>query len=427
MEWDRVAQALQCERGIAGSILIEPAEALSMIRGLLSASDFTDQSAKAIYETSTSLIDSRKPCDANIIQAESGVEMDYCREVMMETVTVANAAEYAKIVHTAAQQRKASEIGSQLMYGELTAVSAVGMLQELLRGQSGGLSTPQEDAQAAMDSFSAAADGSAAPFLSTGFRSLDRMLSGGLANGGLITVAARPGTGKTVTGLAIAENVSASGKTVLYISLEMTAQQLWACRVANTAGLNRSDVLSGQIIRRGVAEDRNATNEENAKKLYGAFETLHSRPFYIHDKPATVEEIERKARCIDDLALLVVDHIGLIKSTGKSTRYEIMTGISHQLKQLALSLKIPVLALCQLNRASVQRSRPTMADLRDSGAIEEDSDVVILLHRDRAEGVFTEPIDFIIDKNRHGCTGILELGFCGAYSRIVESSFAVGR
>ena len=421
MEWERITQAAQCERGIAGALLIAPAETISVIRSIVSTGDFTDTNARAIYEAASVLVDSRKPCDATIIQIESGVPLDYCKEAMIDAPASGNASEYARIIHDAAKQRQAQDIGFELSEGNLDAVSALAKLQELLRDQSGGVITPQEQAQNAMDVFSAAADGSFTPFLRTGYTSLDGMLSGGLVNGGLITIAARPGTGKTTAALCIAENVAASGKTVLYVSLEMTSAQLWACRVANVAGLNRSEILSGQIIRRGTEQNRSAADQQNSRKLTTAFDMLYSRPFYIHDKPATVDEIERKARCINDISLIVVDHIGLVKNTGRASRYEFMTSVSHQLKQLALSMKIPVLALCQLNRSSVQRNRPTMADLRDSGAIEEDSDAVMLLYRDMQPGATWEPIEIIIDKNRHGTTGILELGYCGMYSRIAEN------
>ena len=420
MEWERITEALQCEDGIAGSLLMEPKETLALIRGKVSASDFCNDNARAIFQAAGSLIDSGKPCDTNLLQVEASVPVKYCRDAMIGTPTIVNASEYARIVHDAAQQRRVQEIGDDLSAGKLDAVAALAKLQELMRTQSGGIISPQETAQSAMDVFSAAADGSLKPFLSTGYKSLDRMLSGGLANGGLITIAARPGTGKTTAALNLAENVCAAGGTVLYISLEMTSAQIWACRVANAASLNRSDVLSGRIISRGIAKDRSREEKGNAERLYSAFEALNNRNFYILDKPATVDDIERYARTINNLALIVVDQIGLIKNTSRGTRFEFITGISHELKQLALSLRIPVLALCQLNRASTLRARPTMADLRDSGAIEEDSDVVILLYRDHQPGAQWEPVEFIIDKNRHGTTGILELGFSGPYSRIAE-------
>ena len=421
MEWGAVTQAQTCERGIAGALLFDPERILAAIRSVVSYDDFTDSNARSIYETTAALVDSKKPCDASIIQVETGISSEYITDALNNAPTPVNLPEYARIVHEFSQRRRAQDIGTDLSDGTIDAISALTKLQELFQAETGRIVSPQETAQKAMDVFSAAADGSLTPFLKTGYRSLDSMLSGGLPVGGLITVAARPGTGKTTAALNIADNVSAAGKTVLYVSLEMTSTQLWACRAANAASLNRSEILSGQIIRKGTAANHTAHDEQNAKRLYNAFDALYNRPLYIHDRPSTVDEIEKQARCINDLSLIIVDHIGLLKNPGRASRYEFMTAVSHQLKQLALSLKVPVLALCQLNRASMQRSRPTMADLRDSGAIEEDSDVVILLYRDMKPGIIWEPIEMIIDKNRHGTTGILELGYSGQYSRIAES------
>lgn len=161
---------------------------------------------------------------------------------------------------------------------------------------------------------------------------------------------------------------------------------------------------------------------------------LSERPFYICDTPSSMEDIERQARSIKNLALIVVDHIGLVKSKTSGSRYEIMTDTAHRLKQLALSLQIPIIALCQLNRQSLQRDgkRPTMADLRDSGAIEEDSDVVCLLFREaeyRPKDKQPKPwelqtVDFIVDKNRHGMTGIVRLDYCPMNARILEGTDA---
>ena len=422
--------ALYAENSIAGALLIEPECVLHNIRGKVAAADFRSESAKAVYLAASELVDGGKTCDAVTIlktAASSGapVSEEYCSKCMQLTPTTVNAPEYAEIIHEAAQNRRAREIGRSLAQGESGPVEAIGRLQELLRSQASTILTPMEAAQKVMDYFSSAASGDIKPFLPTGYRSIDALLAGGLVTGGLITLAARPGTGKTTVALSIADNVAAAGNKVLYISLEMTKEQLWACRVANYTGIGRSDVYRGQVF----ADDRRA---KDAGKVMDAFDMLSRSPFYIRDIPATVEDIERAARSIDDLSLIVVDHIGLIKPPAgfRGSRYEIMTETAHRLKQLALSMQIPILALCQLNRQSVQRDakRPTMADLRDSGAIEEDSDCVCLLHREamyvpeeeRPKSWEVQGIYFLVDKNRHGATGAVELGFCGANSRIIE-------
>lgn len=404
---NNLLSAYEIERSLAGCCLISPGETIKVAR--LSPADFADDNARAIYEATVSLIDSGKPCDAAIIQAESGVTVEYCHNAMLNTPTTVNAPEYARLVHEAALQRKAMDIGYELASGNLSTSDALTKLQELT--QSGkGLLTPQQATQQAMDIFSAAADGRQQLFVKTGFDSLDRMLSGGLVNGGMVTIAARPATGKTTVALNICENVTAAGKTVLYVSLEMPSAQLIACRAANVGRLNRSEIFSGEALK----------DESKIKQLVNAYETIYKRQFYIYDNPATVDDVERLARSIKALDLIVIDHIGLLRNPAKGTRYEVMTSTAHRIKQLALSLQIPVLSLCQLNRAAAHTDRPSMSELRDSGAIEEDSDVVILLYRDCEQS--PEEIDFIIDKNRHGNTGIITYLFIGEEARIASSA-----
>ena len=418
----------QAENALVGCLLVEPADTVATIKGILSESDFQSQNARIVYATAVDLVSSGKPCDPVLIQSEAAargtvLDNEYCIEAMRMFVTTANAAETARIIHEAALARKARGIGVALAQDELTPVEALKQLQELLSVQNSRIHTPHEAAMCVMDYIEDKATGKSKPFLSTGYTALDAQLSGGFVAGGLITVAARPGTGKTTVALNIAEKITAMKETVLYISLEMTEEQLWACRLANSSGLNRSSIYAGKI----------ASDDENSwKRLIRAIEQLYDRPFFIRDVPSSIEDIEREARCLDNIALIVVDHIGLIRpaTAYKGNRYEFMTDVSHRLKQLALSMGIPILALCQLNRQSELRDskRPNMADLRDSGAIEEDSDVVCLLFREsqylpeeeRPKPWEVQDIDFLIEKNRHGMTGRVTLDYYGPNCRIME-------
>lgn len=425
--WRYIAQA---ENSLAGCLLVDPEQTVHAIQGIVTVGDFQSDAARAVFTAALALVNGHKACDPVLIQSEAvklGIPVDneYCAEAMRMYVTTANVAETARVVHEAAITRRAREIGLSLAQDEISPVESLARLQELLTSQSSKIHTPSEAAMLVMDYINNVAAGKSKPFLRTGFHTLDTQLSGGLVAGGLITLAARPGTGKTTAALNIAENIAASGHKVLYISLEMTEQQLWSCRAACLSGLSRSAIYAGKI---------SENDEQSWRRLSDAFNTLYSRPFFIRDSPSSLEDIEREARCIDDLALLVIDHMGLIKPSDgrKSSRYEFMTDTAHRLKQLALSMRIPILALCQLNRASEQREskRPTMADLRDSGAIEEDSDVVCLLFREaqylpenrRPNSWSVQSIDFIIDKNRHGMTGRVPLSFYGMTSRIIEEA-----
>lgn len=414
---------LRAENDLAGCLLMEPEETLRQVRGIVTSGDFLSDTVRRIYVAAAALVHAGKACDPVLIQAEASkagtpIDTAFCAECMNLFVTVASAADTAQVVHDAAIQRKAGEIGLSLTNGSIEPVEALERLQDLIRNQGSRMLSPMEAANKAMDYISAAASGESKPFVKTGFPALDGLLSGGLVTGGMITIAARPGTGKTTAALCIAENVAARGETVLYFSLEMTMEQMLSCRAANLASLSRSGIYAGKL------------SERDWGRLIDAFEELSKRPFLIRDSPSTVEDIEKEARCIDGLALIVVDHIGLIKPTVKGNRYEIMTDHAHRLKQLALSLKVPIMALCQLNRQSEQREtkRPSMADLRDSGAIEEDSDVVCLLFRpaqysppeSRPKAWENQDIDFIVDKNRHGETGLVTLAFNGYLSRVSQ-------
>lgn len=420
------------ENTLAGCLLVYPEQAVTDIRTIVSINDFFFDEPRAIYSAALSLISAGKPCDPVQIQAEAAkmgqtVDADYCKNCMELFTTMADCAENARVVHEAAQDRRTREIGANVADGSLTVVEAVAKFQDIMRANGGSVREPLEVANAVMDYINAVAAGEANTFLPTGFPALDGMLSGsskgGLVNSGLITVAARPGTGKSTIALAIGDNVARNGGKVLYISLEMTETQLWCCRLAARSGLSRSKIYDGM---RGADAD-------GWKRLTDAFTEVSKWPFYIRAIPSTVEDIEREARCIDDLSLLIIDHMGLVRPTEQGSRYDKMTETAHRLKQLALSLKIPILALCQLNRQSEGRSdkRPTMADLRDSGAIEEDSDVVALLFRPAAylrdEDAKPKPwesqeLQVIVDKNRHGGTGTVYMSFCGLNSRITEVS-----
>lgn len=429
MRTDEQKRVAYAENALVGCILVYPEQAVADIRPIVSASDFYFDDPRTIYSAALSLISAGRPCDPVQIQAEAvklghPVDADYCKTCMELFTTMADCAANAQVVHEAAQDRRTREIGAAVADGSMTAIDAVAKLQDTLRANGGNVREPLEVANSVMDYINAVAAGEASTFLSTGFPALDGMLSGsskgGLVNSGLITVAARPGTGKSTIALAIGDNVARNGGKVLYISLEMTETQLWCCRLAARSGLSRSKIYDGM---RGADAD-------GWKRLTDAFTEVSKWPFYIRAMPSTVEDIEREARCIDGLALLIVDHMGLVRPMEQGSRYDKMTDTAHRLKQLALSLKIPILALCQLNRQSEARGdkRPTMADLRDSGAIEEDSDVVALLFRpavyanedEKPQPWEAQELQVIVDKNRHGGVGIVHMSFCGLNARITE-------
>lgn len=422
MQFDIIDRA---ERDLIGCVLVETERTIREIRSIVSASDFTSSACRAIYEAALSLLDSGKAADPTQIlacAAERGeaVEEAWAAEVMRQYVTTANATATAELVHKAAVDRASEGVGSALALGQISTTDAVAQLQELMQRQGAKMQSPLEAAHSFMDYVVAAHAGEIAPFVSTGFASLDKQLSGGFVSSGLITLAARPGTGKTTVALNLAERVAERGQSVLYFSLEMDSRQLWAKRVGAYSGVDCSHIYRGLIC------------DNEWQRFNQATDILSRHPFHIYDKPCTIDDIERITRSIETPDLIVVDHIGLIKNHAGRSRYELMTDTSHRLKQLALSTGVPILALCQLNRQSEARESklPTVADLRDTGAIEEDSDVVMLLHRpalylpaeERPEFWEEQELQIIVGKNRHGVIGRTSLVFVGMTSRIMEAS-----
>lgn len=406
------------EDSYIGALLISPLEVLAATRGLVRVADFQGSASRAVYRAACELADLGETIDPVTIKGRVGQEVtdDYLVECMEVTITAANAVEYARAVHEDAVGREIRTICAG------SAVDKTTPPEELLRDtitqlqdlQTGSNANVQEPAETARDFFVRLTDDSYRSFTPTGYDSLDTVLGGGLVTSGMIALAARPGVGKTMLGLCIADNVAATGTPVLYISLEMDKYQLMCRRVGRIAGLSYNMLQQGRV-----------TDAETKNKVTEALSTLMTRPFYIEDKPASLMDVELKARGIKGLGLIVIDHLGLLRSNIKGSRYEIVTEISHGIKRLAQSLGIPIVALAQLNRENEGRNdkRPRLSDLRDSGAIEEDCDAVALLHRPGVEGLKpweSQPLEIEVAKNRHGYTGRAEMLFYGLTARIVE-------
>ena len=423
------------EISVAGCILCEPTETLPTVRSILQAGDFADERARAVFRAACELADEEQPIDPVTIQDRArkmGEELsvEWLKSTMESFLTTASVEKNANIVREMAVLRSAKDIGFALTTDELTPQEAVELLHNALAGQRNTLPTPQEDASAFFQYLNEAAEGKTVPFLSTGFPGLDDTLGGGLVSSGLITLAARPGIGKTVMALAIADNVAAAGGKVLYESLEMSREQLWARRVAKRTGISYSLLQSGKFI---GGDDQ----QEQWQKVGRALNTLSQLQVIINDQNAKLDDIERHVRAAGKLDLVIIDHMGfIIPDKPTAELYWTTTMVSHRLKRLAKATGIPVLMLCQLNRASENRldKRPNLADLRNSGAIEEDSDAVIGLYRDeyykprdeQPKPWEPQTMEVITLKNRHGMTGTNYFDFVGMISSVREKEFHNG-
>ena len=243
--------------------------------------------------------------------------------------------------------------------------------------------------------------------LYTGYFDLDD-LTDGLHNGELTVIGARPGVGKTTFSLQLAENIAKKGKDVCYVSLEMSEIQIIQKLLSLRTGVNSRKIRNGDM-----------TEEE--KMLVGTdCMQLGELKFKLLTKVSTIQQIEIAARRLknqEKLDLLIIDYLQLVRNNGKfNSREQEVADISRTLKLLSLDLEIPIIALCQLNR-NANKQQPTLADIRESGAIEQDADNVIFLYQENIENniVFVD-----LQKQRAGNTGKIELKFHKPISRFVS-------
>ena len=263
--------------------------------------------------------------------------------------------------------------------------------------------------------------------LPTGYQALDKMTAG-LQKEELIILAARPAVGKTAFALNIAQNVGTkTDKTVAIFSLEMGAESLVNRMLCAEGSIEASHLRTGQL------------NEEEWRNLIVAMGSLSRASIYIDDTPG-IKISEIRARCrklaqeTGNLGLILIDYLQLIEGTGRENRQQEVSEISRQLKTLAKELKVPVIALSQLSRGVEQRQdkRPVLSDIRESGSIEQDADIVAFLYRDdyyQREGDEEEEeqsnnnvIEVIIEKNRSGARGTVELLFIKEYNKFSSLS-----
>ena len=418
------------EQSLVGSVLVD-SRCLKAVRTMVKAADFASSPCEAVFRAACRLADAGQVVDPVMVLEDikshaEPVTADFIWQLMEITPTAANAEHYAKIVHENALRRAVEEVALDLAGQALekgTSISAlvadgISRLQRIGAGQTKLLVSPEDAANEFLD-YRDRVEREDGTVVSTGYHKLDSVLGGGMVAQGLYILAARPGVGKTTVGMKIAEHVAAK-KGVLFVSLEMSREQLTARRIAERTALPIVRVLHGELDDGQRVAVTNALGELSRTHL-----AMNASP------GATVPDIAIMARSVENLGLVVVDYLGLLESENRATSiYERVTANSNALKRLARSLDVPILCLAQLNRASEQRAdkRPTMADLRDSGAIEQDADGVLLLHRpsiyfpqeQKPKPWDGELLELDVAKNRHGPTGNINLTFYGRNGRVTE-------
>lgn len=425
--------SLEAEHGLLGAILTHGGPVLDRIEGTVSSGDFYRADHRQIFAAAKALHDAGKPVDlltvADALEARGEGEqtggLAYLGEIANGGFTAANARSYAATIRERATLRGLQQIAADVLAGctspagrspaDIAAEAETAMQALVDHSETEPARLGDALCDVLADVEARRERGGNLAGLPTGFRRFDGM-TGGLEPGQLVIVAARPSVGKTVVGCNIAAHVAASGTPVLFFTLEMTRREIAARILAARSG------VSVQAMRAGT----NARDDWD--RMSTAVGASMAWPMFIDDTPAvTVAYVRAKARRIrraQGLGLVVIDYLGLMRGTGDNRAQEVGS-ISRGLKALAKELQIPVIALAQLNRASEGRlnRQPTLADLRDSGEIEQDADIVAMLHREdmyRTAPELEGLAQMFIRKNRNGPTGECLLALDGPRMRFTD-------
>lgn len=415
------------EQAVLGSILINPRCAAEVI-SLLKPSDFYIEVNREIYEVICSMFNYSQEIDPVTVinhMQQSGVyrsnSKQYLVELMSITPTASNVMLYARIVKDKSLLRAiaetSSEISSMVAEGTGEAMDVLDAAERkiyaLRQGRNtGGLepvSTVVGNVYKQLGEL--AKTGGAIPGISTGITELDNIIMG-LNNSDLILLASRPGVGKTSFALNIAINASKnSGKTIAIFNLEMSKEQLVMRLLSSEAYVDSKKLMTGRL------------SPEDWRKIAAAAASISKTGIMIDDNSMiSVSEMNAQCRRIDNLGLIIIDYLQLMQSgTNTENRQQAVSEISRMMKLMAKELNVPVLCLCQLSRANTLRTekRPVLSDLRESGSLEQDADIVLGLYREdyfNREAEDHNTAELIIMKNRHGNTGTVELQWMPEYT-----------
>ena len=422
----------EAEQAVLGSMLID-ADCVKDVMDKLQPEDFYLRQNREIFETIYTMFIYSKPIDGVTVAGEmekNGLYTDttrsYLLQLMEVTPTSANVMEYVRIVLDKALQRAvalaAADITAMVQDGAGSAgdmlESAEQKIYAIRRGRSAQnmvpISVVLQDVMGHLAELTANG-GSTLPGLSTGFSAVDGKING-LNKSDLLLLAARPGMGKTSMALNVAlAAAKESGKTVAIFSLEMSREQLVTRLIAAEGLVENTRLTTGNL------------RESDWVKIAEAASTLSRTDIRIDDNPLlTVADMNAKCRRLDNLGLVVIDYLQLMTSAGGKSysgenRQQAVSDISRMMKIMAKELQVPVLCLSQLSRANEKREdkRPMLSDLRESGAIEQDADIVMFLYRDDYYNEDSEKrniAECIVAKNRHGETGKVELRWMPDYT-----------
>ena len=436
-------QVREAERAVLGGLMLET-ERFDTVIQVINENDFQGKDHQIIFQSMSELIEDNKPLDPITVSEQLDNKnslnkvggKNYLIELATSTPTAANLEAYAEIIRQRSISRKLLQANSEI--GELISnpqgLDGESLLDEAERRifalndeaskSDSSLSSMKDLIPRTIDrlhELSNKRDGLIGS--STGFKDLDKKLQG-LQKGDLVVVAGRPSMGKTSFAMNIAENVlldEESKGAVLIFSLEMPGESLTTRMLSGMSKLDQQNVRSGML------------KDQELRELLSEGEKLKNMPLWIDDSSIlSPMELRAKARRLKrqegELSLIVVDYLQLMQlPLSVENRVNQISEISRSLKSLAKELDVPVIALSQLNRAVEQRpnKRPIMADLRDSGAIEQDADVILFIYRDEVYNEDSEQgnkAEIIIGKQRNGPIGTVNLTFLKEYTRFENFS-----
>lgn len=439
-------QNIEAEQAVLGSLFLD-SEVIIEAMEYIEAKDFYRRSHQLIFQTMQTLNDRNEAIDvitvknsleqSNILEDVGG--LSYLSDLALAVPTAANISYYAKIVEQKSLLRNLIQTATDIVtqgfeQGEEVETILDDAERRILevsekRNRSGFLSIAEvlNTTITQIDKLSQQDEDITG--LPTGYQALDKMTAG-LQAEELIILAARPAVGKTAFALNIAQNVGTkTDRAVAIFSLEMGAESLVNRMLCAEGSIEASHLRTGQL------------SEEEWQNLIVAMGSLSKANIYIDDTPGIkITEIRAKCRKLaqekGNLGLILIDYLQLIEGTGRENRQQEVSEISRQLKKLAKELKVPVIALSQLSRGVEQRQdkRPVLSDIRESGSIEQDADIVAFLYRDdyyrdeEGEDGAAEPqepnnvIEVIIEKNRSGARGTVELLFIKEYNKFSSLS-----
>jgi len=434
--------SVEAEQSLIGGLLLDNS-AWDRIADIVNETDFYRDDHRRIFRRIKQLVEQAKPADVvtvfEAIEKHNEVEqaggLAYLGEIANNTPSAANIRRYAEIVHERAVLRRLASVGDEIAASALNpagkdvkqlldqAEAKVFEIAESGARTSQGFVAIQPLLGQVVDRIQELyeqenpSDVTGVP---TGFHDLDRMTAG-LQPGDMIVVAGRPSMGKTAFALNIAEHVGVDlGLPVAIFSLEMSGPQLAMRFLSSVGRLDAHRIRTGRL------------NDDEWDKMTVALGKLHNAPIHIDETGAlNATDLRARARRLarqfgGKLGLIVIDYLQLMSSTrdGENRATEI-SEISRSIKALAKELQVPIIALSQLSRKVEERNdkRPLMSDLRESGAIEQDADIILMMYREEYYKPDTQDkgvAEVIIGKHRNGPTGVVKLTFLGEYTKFVN-------